>query len=433
MARVVKQRRPPVVAISFAFLFLVAGGLAFLFASKRDEEKQLKLEAQKERDNLKKQVDKLNGQVDRLTGLILGKSGMYLEAVNEEKELPTEIRSPGGGLIDKIRYWYDACQSRVSEINQLKQAKQLAQNDYLDAQKAIDKLREDQESNLKKADDKIAEEIETGKTKLSTAKDSLAEEKKVHNQMLSEKEQNIDQMNTKIDGFTKKTHQLDETIRTKDSKLRELRTKLTPDLTQVENPADGRIIRATPPDTCYVDIGANEGVREGMTFAVIPGQGSGVTDTKGSLMVVQVRKNFSVCKILQGAAKAEDKIANLAYNKGRRYNFIVVGNFDLTGKGVPSPEGKVEIKEAIRTFGGRLDEDLNVQTDFLIKGWKPRKPIEPTDVEKDSPSYQAYLEMMKEYRNYNNYQKLAADLNVAIIDTDKFLKLTGYVPRSKAQ
>jgi hypothetical protein len=221
-----------------------------------------------------------------------------------------------------------------------------------------------------------------------------------------------------------------QTIRKKDLAIKELEAKKPKEF---DTPGDGRIVHIPPHnDICYINLGRRDGVLEDITFMVFPAEGKAAKDFKGSIQVVDVRETFSISKITGGVAGVGDKIANMAYDKSRTFRFVIIGDFDLTGSSAPTASGRIQVKEAIRLAGSKVEDKLDVQTDFLVVGFRPQKPIPPSD---DAPATakKAYEQAMMEYVNYDKFQEQANELNVVKIDTDKFLTFTGYIPKKIAK
>jgi len=438
MARVVKQRKPPVVAIVFAFLFFVATFFAVWFGyqleNKNTETLQIRIsELEKEKSEQKK---KYESEIAFLVELILGEKGSLATVKQEDQKLLYEKVqfAGGGGYIPGIRQYREQLrsteESKVDEEARRKTALKLKDK----AEEEKQELQKTFADNIKAETDKFAE----FKAENNKVVEGLEAEKKAENDAFAEKvkskDQEIAEISSKKNNLETVVDKKEAVIRNKEVEIVKLRDKLNPDLTHVKNPADGKVIKVSQGDICYIDIGSNEGAREGMTFAVIPRKGSGVSDIKGSIQIVDVATTSSTCKILEGSAGSGDKIANLVYSD-RQYNFVVIGNFDLTGKGSATPEGRTEIKEAIRTFGGYVEGKVSPQTDFLIVGQRPMDPAssKPRKADEKDPVFVAWSERMKEYKNYSEFQDIASKLNVPVIDTDKFLKLTGYSPKKRAE
>ena len=81
----------------------------------------------------------------------------------------------------------------------------------------------------------------------------------------------------------------------------------------------------------------------------------------------------------------------------------------------------------IQRFGGKVAEELDVQTDYLVLGAEPAPPVKPKE-EAPQPVWETYREQLKVYERYLNIKKMAEDLNVPILNTNRFLDFVGFVP-----
>jgi len=124
----------------------------------------------------------------------------------------------------------------------------------------------------------------------------------------------------------------------------------------------------------YLNVGMEDHVYRGLTFAIydnsapIPEDGKG----KAEVEVFQVSQNVSAARIIRSTVKnpivQEDIVANLIWDPKTSNRFVVAGEFDLDGDGNMDPDGIERIKEMILRWGGTLDEQVNVNTDFIVIG-----------------------------------------------------------------
>ena len=123
-----------------------------------------------------------------------------------------------------------------------------------------------------------------------------------------------------------------------------------------------------------------------------------------------------------------DIVANLIWDRDKTNVFVVAGEFDLNSDGNIDYAAADKIKTLIKKWGGRVDDTISIDTDFLILGKAPkvrRKPtfeemeIYPTAMEKHEAS-------LKRLAHYRETLKRAKDLNIPIFNTNRFLYLIGY-------
>ncbi|MBS3821878.1 MAG: hypothetical protein KGY81_08975, partial [Phycisphaerae bacterium] len=251
-------------------------------------------------------------------------------------------------------------------------------------------------------------------------------------------------MHKELDEKNKQLEQLVLTMQEKDEMIAELRMTvddlkalLTPGGQEVVNEPDGEIVKTTPStDTCYINLGGKSNVRQGMSFAVYGRNAEYKEDVKGKIRVVRVGDNISECRIVEASEDnpiaQDDGVANLAFHVNRTYNFVVQGRFDLYGTGQPSEFGRQTIKDAIKRFGGRLSDEVQVQTDYVVMGAEPVKPAKPAP---DAPAsvQRAYQDQMQQYQEYLDTLNLAQSMKIPVLNGNRFMALTGYLPEQKPQ
>ena len=198
---------------------------------------------------------------------------------------------------------------------------------------------------------------------------------------------------------------------------------------------DARIIRVDLQNgILYLDVGMEDHVYRGLTFAVydksapIPEDGKG----KAEIEVFQVSQNVSAARVLRSSVKnpivEEDIIANLVWDPKTSNRFVVAGDFDLDGDGHTDADGADRIKEMILRWGGTLDDEITVNTDFIIIGDSPRKLSQPTQNELalNPAAQQRYEESLTKAAAYEAITQKADLLSVPLFNLKQFYYLLGY-------
>jgi len=205
----------------------------------------------------------------------------------------------------------------------------------------------------------------------------------------------------------------------------------------VVNKADGQIEKiARNAGICYVNIGKKDRVQPGMTLAVYSKKGVKQENIKGKLLVTNVGDNFSECKITEEDKNAPvvvgDDVANIAFHPVRKNVFVVQGLFDLHGTGTATRIGADQVRDVIIKAGGIVADEVGYQTDYVVLGEEPIKPSRP---EEDAPTtaQQAYQKQLRRYKEYQNIKEQAAALRIPILNTNRFILLTGYEPEPGPQ
>jgi hypothetical protein len=211
--------------------------------------------------------------------------------------------------------------------------------------------------------------------------------------------------------------------------------KPRPDITPTAFKPDARIIRVDLQNgLLYLNVGMEDHVYRGLTFAVydnsapIPEDGKG----KAEVEVFQVSQNVSAARIIRSTVKnpivEEDIIANLIWDPKTSNRFIVAGEFDLNGDGDMDPDGIDRIKEMILRWGGIIDEEINVNTDFIVIGESPRRLSQPTQTELDlnPAAQQRYEESTQKIALYDVLAQKAELLSIPMFNQKQFYYLLGY-------
>lgn len=202
--------------------------------------------------------------------------------------------------------------------------------------------------------------------------------------------------------------------------------------------ADGQIVRLSDQNTCFINIGSHQSVTKGLTFEVydknkgIPPLGDGRSDTnmpvgKASIEVFAVGPDSSECRIIRSEPGQQivigDLISNLVFDPNTKYNFVVYGNFDLSNNGNPNPTDTQLIKRLITQWGGRIQDHIDVDTDFVVMGAEPIVPPgDPTNAEKQLEHNAAE----KQLELYHDQIAAADQLSIPIMNQNRFLYFIGY-------
>ncbi|MFP4052582.1 MAG: hypothetical protein ACLFV7_01815, partial [Phycisphaerae bacterium] len=79
-----------------------------------------------------------------------------------------------------------------------------------------------------------------------------------------------------------------------------------------------------------------------------------------------------------------------------------------------------------KRFGGKISDELSIQTDFLVLGAEPDRPVKPQEGTEDQGVYQQKL---KEYMQFQDLKDEARRLGIPVLNTSRFLSFTGYTPQ----
>ena len=227
-----------------------------------------------------------------------------------------------------------------------------------------------------------------------------------------------------------------KTIAALRTKLRQARPVPTEAIVQR---ADGNIIRVSDYKTVFINLGERQHVTKGLTFEIydknrgIPALGNGLEENglpigKASIEVFKVGPDTSEARIIKVQPGQEivigDLIANLVYDPNTPYNFVVFGAFDLANSGTPTPGDADIIKRLITQWGGKIQPNVDVNTDFVVMGSEPQVP--PIADPNDPISVRNHDQAVTAQKAYQAVINLANQNGVPVMNQNRFLYFTGY-------
>jgi hypothetical protein len=202
---------------------------------------------------------------------------------------------------------------------------------------------------------------------------------------------------------------------------------------------DGKIILIDDSiKVVHLNIGSNDHVYQGLTFQVyeknapIPKDGKG----KAEIEVFNVEKNISAARIINSNPKkpivVDDIVANLIWDSDKTNVFAVAGEFDLNGDGEIDYEGADKIKALIEKWGGKVSDDISIETDFLVLGTTPIILQKPTfeQMEADPMAMEKYEASLQRLISYKDVQTQAQNLSIPVFNLERFLYFIGYKTQS---
>lgn len=239
--------------------------------------------------------------------------------------------------------------------------------------------------------------------------------------------------------------ELQTRIRLLQDEMRQLQLKLSSlrvPTQQVAQQADGRIVRTPGGDIVIIDLGAGDQISPGMTFEVydrlagVPAPGSDDRDDplpagKASIEVIRAQPGSAEARIIRRSGNATvvegDLIANLVYDRNTRYNFVVHGSFDLDRNRIATPADAEVIRRLVTQWGGQVQQQVNVNTDFVVMGAEPQLPEYSDEDLRNDPILAARMaEAEQQLRDFEAVRDRAIELNIPILNQNRFLYLVGY-------
>ena len=238
-----------------------------------------------------------------------------------------------------------------------------------------------------------------------------------------------------------KAKKLDDQIKALQNKLRDIRQPVN----QILRQADAHVMRVAGDGILYIDLGTGDQVVAGMTFEVYdrvqgvpnpgdPNNNENLPKGKASVELIRVMPGSSECRVIRqtpGETLVEgDPCVNLVYDKNIKYNIVVYGNFDLDRNGQATAADGDVIKRLVTQWGGKITDKLSADTDFLVIGKVPEIPSY-TQEELDRPEIQFEQEKKKkELAEFDETLAHAIELNIPVLNQNRFLYFTGYYEQS---
>jgi predicted nucleic acid-binding Zn-ribbon protein len=198
---------------------------------------------------------------------------------------------------------------------------------------------------------------------------------------------------------------------------------------------DGHIITVDiQSNVVFIDIGSDSKVYPGLTFAVYDRSAPIPTDgtSKGEIEVFDVSQNTATARIINSSKRnpvAEgDIIVNLIWDSKAVNTFVIAGDFDFNGDGHIDTDAKTKIAQLVENWGGKIEENVTIDTDYVILGSQPEQKKKPTldEIEADPLANQKYEDSAKAIEKYNEVKTQAKDLYIPVFNLKRFLNFTGY-------
>ncbi len=261
---------------------------------------------------------------------------------------------------------------------------------------------------------------------------------------------------TLIERFDKEKEALENTIGSLNTQIEEMKTTISqyqsrmdeleavlqqvrpaPDQEVIALEPDGYVVSVNLKDKlAYINLSQNDHIYRGLTFSVydsfqnIPKDGKG----KGKLEVIEIMDTISKCRVTEydmtNPIMEKDIIANLVWDKDKKFKFCVAGDFDVDQDGKVDPEGRAKIKRLINIWGGEAVDSLSVDTDFLVLGQPPAVPAKPREEDMNRNTFEArvYEAAVEMQETYEQIRRNGAALGVPTFNTTRFYRFIGYRP-----
>ncbi len=213
-----------------------------------------------------------------------------------------------------------------------------------------------------------------------------------------------------------------------------------PDTEAMAYKPDGKVILVdNATKIVHINLGSNDRVYRGLTFSIydrntpIPKDGKG----KAEVEVFNVSKNISAARIIRSNIKnpiiLDDIVANLIWDSEKANVFVIAGDFDLNGDGQPDYDAADKIKALIEKWGGQVQDNISIDTDFLVLGEVPQVLKKPSfeEMEVEPMAMERYEASLKQLAHYKDVQTQAQSYSIPVFNTERFLYFIGYKGQSQ--
>lgn len=474
--------------ITFVALFVVAAVLAVIFYLKSEDWRDQYMKSQQEASELASQsqmrnIGTLVGQKDRgrsRLGQLLGYidqlyimfgGGRSGETSAEVKmtEMQTKYNDILAKLPKDLGLSSDANQIGALKLletydSKLKQKQELADqlgsqldelNKKYDLTKQESARREEELRTQIRAEQKKADDIQQSCSRLDKKGDEqLQSLKQQANDAVEEKNKTKQELLAVMSKLSVAESKFQESL-DKQRKLEDMLLKPRPMEDAAAYQPDGHIIGIDiSSNIVFIDIGRDDKVYPGMTFSVYDKSASIPTDgsSKAEIEVFNVDKNTSIARIIErkkptfDEIKADpnvaekyksskknpivegDIIVNLIWDSKAVNRFVVAGEFDFNGDGNIDSDGAAKIKELIENWGGKVEDVVAIDTDFVVLGAVPQVNKKPTldEIQADPMAMEKYEASVKASERYEEVKNQAKDFSIPVFSTKRFLNFVGY-------
>jgi len=241
----------------------------------------------------------------------------------------------------------------------------------------IERMIQQNQLNVKAIEEAITKQIKTYQDVLKDAKERRAELAQEETRAFANERDfddrratlraKIETISQEIEAVKKKGRSenavLDSRVVQLEDRVRELTQQR--ELSAKELKPDGQLLQAAASDGFVIlNIGQRQNLRKGTRFTVYNRRAGKVT-FKGVIEVTRVEEQIATARVLKETDHndpllANDYIANPVYSPDKVKGFAIRGDF--------SRYSKDELKRFIIENGGRYDDELSVNTDYLVAG-----------------------------------------------------------------
>jgi hypothetical protein len=306
-------------------------------------------------------------------------------------------------LLKLPKYLMDTIRLRNQEIDRARKREQQIQKEQTDILQRETAARDDAQNKMREATQLLEAERATHSrlvASLNAEKEEIAKQFSAHKAVFDKQ---LQSQAAEIAALKTKTKQQADTIAEQLSVIKQFRED---DFAAPQ----GKIIRVSDGgQVVWIDLGSEDGLREGVPFSVLDSTTAKVSKAtpKARLQITRViDAHLSQAKVTEYSIHKTiltgDLVYSPAWRPGRTVGFALVGSMDVNGDFTDDSE---MVKELIRMAGGRVDAvldsklvsegKLGVGTQFLVIGADVSQAGETADQKERREKYAAFINEAK--------------------------------------
>jgi hypothetical protein len=452
--------------ITFVGLFIATTTVAVIYYVKAEEHKNRQADLQREIDNLAtdrerqalgsiigtkppnrtwlatmvdyfdKTVTLVTGGVAEPTSAEVKVNNSNMEVANVQKLAQEHITIGDPNITGLVQI----ARGLKAELDKTVNAQLELQKQYNELETRFenaDKAHFEEEETLRAEKEKLMQQVADIKQKYD--ENSALLEQTTSEQVITLRDQ-LQQARDEMKALNGQLMETQEKLKLAQADLKSEKEKLNkiepgPDREVLAHQPDGKIILIDDQaEVVHLNIGIDDHVYQGLTLTVydrgtsIPPDGKG----KAEIEVFDVAKTYSAARIIKSELKRPilqgDIVANLIWDTDRTNVFVIAGDFDLDNDGMTDYNGADGIKKLIEKWGGRVDDTISIDTNFIVLGQQPQVLPRPTPDELDiNPrAMEIYNASLERLNRYNELRDQAQSLWIPIFTYDRFLYFIGY-------
>ncbi len=445
---------PPFALIITVVVAVVFGALAILAYvqwTKEIEERKAAMDAEQQ---AKKKVTQVEQELKNLKALLSVQTAQdgALQIAEVDEVLSGIARDPeetGGAdtavntfknfkLLDVVKELATQRNNQYDAVKSLRAERASLSTQLKDKQTQLGELRgtlDQFQADEQKKTAKIAADFKSTLTTLENKNNNLTSQ-------VEAAEQRVVQVKIQFDDYKRET---EETISGLKNKILELEGQLREHNPQLVDKAkwstsrlvDGSVLQVYPErKTVYLRLRDTSKARLGMRLAVNGAGEEMPAGGKGKAVVeITSLENRSEGKIIESTPGDPILVGDSAYNLvvgPTIYNFVVYGEFDLDNNGVFEPNGQYQIKQLVGKWGGNIQDDIDIKTNFVVLGEAPSVPPQKPPLDADPAVRAAYERAVERRTQWTKINDTAKQYTIPILNEETFLTWIGYYPGSNS-